>query len=310
MIVIDSKATEAYLPSPARAVELMTDTLIALGRGEANTIPKVETRAEAHPGEKRSYANAMPAAWPARDLFGIKWVTLSPRNADRGKPFVQGNVILSDPDEGDTLAIIDAAPLTALRTAAVTGASLAIDAERRDVTFLGTGVQARSHLQVLEGLEYPRMTVWGRSEDSLAQLREWAQHHTPNIELHTTTEWEKAVHEAGVIISGLAMRVPGRTLYPTDVVPDVTLLPLDYGTVMGVELAQQATVVADDPTQFEALRPKKICPEYPQASGATGALIEGERPAGIVLAQNLGSGLGDIVLAHEVYTSYLDDNAG
>ena len=60
------------------------------------------------------------AAWPARDLLGLKWVAVTPSNADRGRPVIDGLVLLSAPD-GSTRATLAAAELTALRTAAVTG---------------------------------------------------------------------------------------------------------------------------------------------------------------------------------------------
>ena len=60
------------------------------------------------------------------------------------------------------------------------------------------------------------------------------------------------------------------------------------------------TVVADDPEQFERLRPLKHGEDYPRATGATGDLLREGRPSGLVVAQNLGSGLGDVVLADAV----------
>ena len=306
MLIIDHDTVEAHLPSPAAAVESIKEALIAIADGSANTVPKIQVSA----GEGRSYSNSMPAAWPDRNLFGTKWVTLTPTNPEKGLPFVQGSVLLSDPDDGSTLAILDAAPLTAFRTAAVTGASLAIDGgERRDVTFLGTGVQARSHARILEGLGYEEMTVWGRSSSSLDALMEWAAEHTPGISLKPTLDRDGAIRDAGVIITGLAMRVPGQEITSAQVRDDVTLLPLDYGTVVGKELAAASTLVADDPTQYEALRPAKIAEDYPKATGATGDLLNGDRPEGIVVAQNLGSGLGDIVIGNDVLASYRAANS-
>lgn len=65
-------------------------------------------------------------------------------------------------------------------------------------------------------------------------------------------------------------------------------------------MARGATVAADDPEQFEALRPDKLGEDYPRASTATGALLRDGRPAGRVVVQNLGSGLGDVMLADAV----------
>jgi len=48
----------------------------------------------------------------------LKWVTSFPGNRERGLPTVTGLVVLSDAEEGRLLAVLDAAAVTALRTAA------------------------------------------------------------------------------------------------------------------------------------------------------------------------------------------------
>jgi ornithine cyclodeaminase/alanine dehydrogenase-like protein (mu-crystallin family) len=239
----------------------------------------------------------MPAAWPERGLLGMKWVTVTPSNRDHGKEMIGGLMVLSSPD-GSTRATMDAAELTAQRTAAVTGASLAL--EDRPITFLGTGVQARSHARVVEALGRGPLTVWGRRAEALEELTAWCAAHTPDLELRTTTDRARALDGAGAVISGLPLGVSGLALRPDEVAPDVTLLPIDYAAVAGTEIARTGTVVADDVEQFETIRPRKHGADYPRATGATGELLRAGRPGGLVVVQNLGSGLGDVVLADRV----------
>ena len=59
---------------------------------------------------------AMPAIGGGHAL--LKWVTSFPGNPARGLPTVTGLVLLSDADDGRLLAVLDAAAVTALRTAA------------------------------------------------------------------------------------------------------------------------------------------------------------------------------------------------
>lgn len=158
-------------------------------------------------------------------------------------------------------------------------------------------MQARSHARVLEALGRGPLTVWGRREQALAELTAWCREHTPDLELRTTTDRAVALSGAGVVISVLAFGVPGAALAADEVAADATLLPLDYATVAGPGIARGATLVADDPAQFEALRPAKLGEDYPRATGATGELLRRGRPEGRVVVQNLGSGLGDLVLA-------------
>lgn len=292
MLHLDDAQVGTLLPAPAVQVSLMRETLLALTDGSASVTPKSQV---IH--EEGGFANAMPAAWPERGLLGVKWVTITPSNRDRGQAMVGGLMVLSAAD-GSTRATMDAAELTAQRTAAVTGASLALD--DRPVTFLGTGAQARSHARVIAALGRGPLTVWGRRQEALEELTAWCDVHVPDLELRTTTDRARALDGAGVVISGLPIGLTGLELTAGEVPADATLLPLDYATVAGAALARTGTVVADDVEQFELLRPLKHGADYPGASGATGALLRSGRPDGLVVAQNLGSGLGDVVLADRV----------
>ncbi|WP_246958083.1 ornithine cyclodeaminase [Brachybacterium sp. Marseille-Q7125] len=292
MLHLSDDQVRTLLPTPARAVELMHETLLALADGSASVTPKSQVE-----HEEGGFANAMPATWPERGLLGIKWVTITPSNLEQGQEMIDGLMVLSGSD-GSTRATMDAAELTALRTAAVTGASLALD--DRPVTFLGTGVQARSHARVIEALGRGPLTVWGRRAEALEELTAWCAEHTPTLDLRTTTDRAEALTGASVVISGLPIGLTDTALSPGDVAPDATLLPLDYASVVAAEIARTGTLVADDPEQFEALRPVKLGEDYPRATGATGDLLRQGRPEGLVIAQNLGSGLGDVVLADAV----------
>jgi ornithine cyclodeaminase/alanine dehydrogenase-like protein (mu-crystallin family) len=292
VIHLDDTQVSTLLPAPIEQIALMRETLLALADGAASVTPKSQV---SH--EEGGFANAMPAAWPERGLLGMKWVTVTPSNRDHGKEMIGGLMVLSSPD-GSTRATMDAAELTAQRTAAVTGASLAL--EDRPITFLGTGVQARSHARVVEALGRGPLTVWGRRAEALEELTAWCAAHTPDLELRTTTDRARALDGAGAVISGLPLGVSGLALRPDEVAPDATLLPIDYAAVAGAEIARTGTVVADDVEQFETIRPVKHGADYPRATGATGELLRTGRPGGLVVVQNLGSGLGDVVLAARV----------
>ena len=97
--------------SPLEAYEAVHDAFVAHARGEWTMPPKVYVTN--YPvGDFR----AMPALGGGHAL--LKWVTSFPGNPRRGLPTVTGLVLLSDADDGRLLAILDAATVTALRTAA------------------------------------------------------------------------------------------------------------------------------------------------------------------------------------------------
>lgn len=85
------------------------------------------------------------------DGVGVKLVTLTPANPDRGLPFIQASYVLFDAETQSPEAILDGTALTALRTAAVSALAtrhLARDDASHLVVF-GAGVQARSHLEAM-----------------------------------------------------------------------------------------------------------------------------------------------------------------
>lgn len=56
--------------------------------------------------------------------FGTKMLTLFPKNIEKGKPYIDGLMVLHDKEFGETIALLDAKILTALRTGAVGGVAI------------------------------------------------------------------------------------------------------------------------------------------------------------------------------------------
>ena len=86
---------------------------------------------------------AMPAIGDGHAL--LKWVTSFPGNSSKGLPTVTGLVLLSDAEDGRLLAVLDAAAVTALRTAAagVLAADTLCRAEASSYAVIGCGVERR-----------------------------------------------------------------------------------------------------------------------------------------------------------------------
>jgi ornithine cyclodeaminase len=97
---------------------------------------------------------------------GVKLVSLTPRNPDRGLPFIHAIYVWFEPETQEPVAILDGSALTALRTAAMSGLAtrhLARPGATRLVIF-GAGVQARSHLEAMLAVRPIRhVTVVSRS---------------------------------------------------------------------------------------------------------------------------------------------------
>jgi ornithine cyclodeaminase/alanine dehydrogenase-like protein (mu-crystallin family) len=94
----------------------------------------------------------MPAAGDVG--VGVKLVTLSEFNPQRGLPFLHGTYVLFDRETQRPEALIDGTELTAIRTAAVSGLAtrhLANPDAHRLVLF-GAGVQAGGHLDAMRAV--------------------------------------------------------------------------------------------------------------------------------------------------------------
>src|SRR5438876_3270678 len=93
------------------AFDAVREAFLAYARGEWTMPPKISVTS--YPaGDFR----AMQALGGGHAL--LKWVTSFPGNPAHGLPTVTGLVLLSDAEEGSLLAVLDAAAVTALRTAA------------------------------------------------------------------------------------------------------------------------------------------------------------------------------------------------
>jgi len=81
----------------------------------------------------------------------LKWVTSFPGNPARGLPTVTGLVLLSDAEKGTLLALLDAAAVTALRTAAagVLAADTLCRSEASSYAVIGAGVNGAETARML-----------------------------------------------------------------------------------------------------------------------------------------------------------------
>src|SRR5437667_8062605 len=107
------------------------------------------------------FLGLMPALTP--DGLGLKAVTFYPSNADRGIPTHMATIFLVDPQTGTPLAIMDGRLITEMRTAAVSAAATKLLAppDAKILAILGSGVQARSHVQALRLVrQFEEVRVW------------------------------------------------------------------------------------------------------------------------------------------------------
>jgi thiomorpholine-carboxylate dehydrogenase len=143
---------------------------------------------------------------------GVKLVTVYPENAGSAIPTHQALILMFRPQTGEPLALMDARLITEMRTSAVSAAATrALAAEdARVLAILGTGVQARTHVDALSRVRrFDEIRVWGRSEEKARRLAAEVG--------GVATSAEAAVRGADVVVTATSATEPilsGRWLKP------------------------------------------------------------------------------------------------
>lgn len=123
----------------------------------------------------QNIVGVMPGYLNDPPSMGAKVIAVYPSNAQRGLSSHMGVVVLFDTAEGIPRAIIDAASITGIRTAAATAvATKALSPEDAcDLAIIGTGEQAVAHLQAISLVRQLRsVRIWGRSPDKAKEFAE------------------------------------------------------------------------------------------------------------------------------------------
>lgn len=143
----------------------------------------------------------MPALTP--EGLGQKIVTFYPPNADKGIPTHMALIVLNDPQTGAPLAVMDGRLITEMRTAAVSAAATKLLAPKNSkvLSILGSGVQARSHIEALWLVRnFGEIRVW-------SQTKSHADEFAKEIGARSTSA-EDAVRDADVVVTVTSSKTP------------------------------------------------------------------------------------------------------
>jgi ornithine cyclodeaminase/alanine dehydrogenase-like protein (mu-crystallin family) len=308
---LSAAEVEASMPPLDERLALAERTMVALV-ADAELPPKIGV----HPRSDGSFGHAMPAHLRAADptgrddLVGMKWIAGFPDNRARGLPAIHGLVVLADPTTGVPIAILDAGPITAERTAAVSGVAISrftpplADVPAR-VALIGAGAQGQSHLPVLGGLlPGARLAIFDRHGDRAEALAETARS-TPGIAEAEVAETARgATSTADVVVTAAAFG-PVRQVMTNDwLTPDALVVPVDYATYCAAEVARDAALfLVDQREQFLANRDAGLFDGYPDPTATLGEAIVGgtaRPPTGRVVVSHLGVGLADLIFADAI----------
>lgn len=137
------------------------------------------------------------------DALGLKIVTLYPSNAAQGLPTHMATIFLCDPRTGAPMAVMDGRLITEMRTAAVSAVAtkLCASPEAKVLAILGSGVQARSHVEALRLVRpFEEVRIWSRTPEHAERLAD-------EIGAKATSA-EDAVRDADVVVTATNAREP------------------------------------------------------------------------------------------------------
>jgi ornithine cyclodeaminase/alanine dehydrogenase-like protein (mu-crystallin family) len=303
---LDAADVLAAMPALDDRLTLAERTLTALV-ADAELPPKIGV----HPRRAGSFAHAMPAhlrsADPAGrdDQLGMKWVAGFATNNALGLPAIHAIVVINDPETGAPVGILDGGPITALRTAAVSGVAIrrfapAVSGRPPRAALIGAGVQGRSHLAVLGGLlPGVSLTLYDRHPDRAAALAEAARATNGIGEVTLAPDARSAVRDADVVVSAASFGPIRQVMTGDWLAADALVVPVDYATYCASEVAATAALfLVDERGQFLANRDAGQFDGYPDPTATIGEAILAGTPrpaAGRVVATHLGVGLADVV---------------
>jgi len=299
------------MPPLDERLRLAEQTMVALV-ADAELPPKIGV----HPRPDGSFAHAMPAhlrgADPegGDDLLGMKWIAGFPGNRDLSLAAIHGLVLLADPSTGVPVALLDAGPITAERTAAVSGVAIArfapeVTGRAPRAALIGAGVQGRSHLavlgRVLPGVE---LVIFDRHPDRAEGLAATARTIEGIGAATVDSAARDAVRSADVVVTAASFGPVRQVMTPDWLTPDALVVPIDYATYCSAAVARDAAIfLVDQREQFLANRDAGLFEDYPEPTATIGeAIVAGtRRPAsGRVVVSHLGVGLADLVFGSAI----------
>jgi len=308
--ILRAEDVRALLPM-AECIDLMQRTMIAVSQGRV-VLP---LRSMLFMPGNRGLLGNMPAYLGEPECYGVKLVSIMPHNEPPAHPTHLGVVVLFEAEHGQPVALVDAAEITAIRTAAASAMAtrLLAGTDAGDLALIGAGEQARSHLEAMLAVcRLRRIRVWARDVDKATVFAQ-AQAARHDIAIETASTVREAILGADIICTLTDAQEP--LLLGDWLVPGMHLNVVGSGRASHAEIDTPAVLKARffvdcrDSTVHEggeylrALKEGAIGPEHILAEigeVANGSKVGRRSPADVTLYKSLGIAPQDLAAAHWV----------
>ena len=301
LLFLSRRDVVQLLPPLDEQIALAEDTYRALARGRVEMPPKPGI----HP-RPNAFLHAMPAYLADGDVAALKWVSGYPENPARGLPYISGLIVVNDADTGLPAAVLDAAEITAARTAAASGVCIRrfAPAAWQTVGILGCGEQGRYHARIVSVLRPDaRMRAWDPVRERVGTLEG---------RVESAGDARAAVDQAEVVITAapIAER-PDPAVAREWVGNRYLVLPLDFDASVQRAVIEDAELFAvDDIAQFEHYRAAGHFQGWPVPSLSLGDALGLDGSFDRVACVNLGIGALDAAFAANVVEAARREGVG
>lgn len=309
--LIDQEQVTALL-GMRECMGVMEEALRTLARGGAVLPLRTMLRV---PGD-RGVFGVMPSYLDPPDAIALKAITVFPGNEGTPYDSHQGVVLLFEARHGTLVAILDAASITAIRTAAVSGVAtrLLARSDATDLALLGSGVQADTHLDaMMVARPLSSVRVWSRSAGNAARFVARARARYAGLRVEAMPDAAAAVRGAHIVCTVTSAREPvlrGEWLAPGVHLNAVgaslrTARELDSDAVARARLYvdRRESTLAESGDFLIPRDEGRFGDDH--IVGEIGELLEGRipgrgSPAEITLFKSLGIAIEDLAAAHYV----------
>jgi ornithine cyclodeaminase/alanine dehydrogenase-like protein (mu-crystallin family) len=219
MLILNAKEVQQSLPM-SQAVAAMKEAFAALQSGRAIVPPRGHLESPAQDG----ITLVMPArvddlaiesgSGPHEGVSAltVKVVSVFSRNAERGERRINAAVLILDPETGIPIAMLEGATLTAIRTAAASGAATDLLArpDAHQLAILGAGVEARTHICAVCAVRpVQAVRVYSPTRSNVeALVEEMSADETVSVKISAADSPADAVRDADVVCTVTTSTTP------------------------------------------------------------------------------------------------------
>ncbi len=314
-LLITSKEIYSVL-TPATANRIVEKAFRAYGSGKADMPPK------SYLHFKKGDLRSMPAyiCGEGFNIAGIKSVNVHPLNIRNNMPTVMGLIILTDPNTGFPLAVLDGTSLTSIRTGAAGALAVKLLSKRnaRYAGFVGSGTQARTQLEcIMEVRKLKGIKIWKYSgkDPSAEELSVWAKR---KYKLDTLVSED--INDISMNVDIVVTTTPSRTPVVTHVSPGTHINAIGADAPgkqeVNPNIIRKSKLVIDDwkqashsgeinvPYRKRQIRKKDVYGELGEI--ATGRKRGRELQSEITVFDSTGLAIQDVACAYAVYKQVKD----